>query len=150
MERVRAMRIGRGERAPRKPLLLLFALGRFQRDGGAPIPFATAEDPVDALLHRFASAQRYGGAHHPFHHLANDDRLWTVETPQGPGSPGPSARTLRSSRATGRLHPELLRELAADPGLPARLVRFLLAEHFPAQQHADICREVGLDPAQAA
>ncbi|GAA2610317.1 restriction endonuclease [Actinomadura fulvescens] len=78
-----------GGRAPHKPLLLLHALGRFQREGDAPIPFSAAEDALNRLLREFGPPRKTNPGY-PFHHLANDDLLWVVETPDGAGSPGPS------------------------------------------------------------
>ncbi|GAA3959460.1 HNH endonuclease [Actinomadura viridis] len=133
-----------GERAPHKPLLLLLALGRFQHDGGAPIPFSAAEEPLRRLLREFGPP-RATSPGYPFHHLANDDAIWVVDTPGGTGSPGPDLRSLRSPGVQGRLHPDLAAALAGDPGLLARLARTLLEVNFEPSLHAEICQEVGLD-----
>jgi hypothetical protein len=42
-----------GERAPHKPLLLLYALGRFQLHGNEPIVFSEAEEQLKQLLREF-------------------------------------------------------------------------------------------------
>ena len=42
-----------GERAPRKPLLLPYALGRYQAQGDEPIPFSQAENQLRELLREF-------------------------------------------------------------------------------------------------
>lgn len=80
-----------GERAPHKPLLLLYALSRFQRHGDAPIPFDEAEAPLRELLREFGPPRPTSPAY-PFHHLASDG-LWTVSTTSGEGSSGSSALT---------------------------------------------------------
>src|SRR4051812_18174529 len=43
---------------PHKPLLLLYALGHFQRAGDAPIRFRKAEDQLDLLLQEFGPPRR--------------------------------------------------------------------------------------------
>ncbi|WP_405085018.1 phosphorothioated DNA-binding restriction endonuclease [Microbispora sp. NBC_01389] len=133
-----------GERAPHKPLLLLYALGRFQRDGGRPIPFSSAEAELGLLLKEFGPPRRTSPGY-PFHHLTNDDSLWLVETMHGPGSPGAELGRLREAQAIGRLHPDLLRALTDDSGLVVRLARYLLDANFEPSLHPDICRLVGLE-----
>ncbi|MFF4771540.1 phosphorothioated DNA-binding restriction endonuclease [Microtetraspora fusca] len=132
-----------GERAPHKPLLLLYALGRFQRHGGGPIPFSTAEADLKRLLKEFGPP-RDTSPGYPFHHLTSDD-IWLVDTVHGPGSPGPELGRLRATQASGRLHPDLLRALSEDSLLVVRLARHLLDANFEPSLHADICQLTGLD-----
>jgi len=134
------------ERAPHKPLLLLYALGRYQREGAAPIRYSAVERELERLLREFGPPRPSTMAY-PFHHLTNDELLWQVETDEGPGSPGASAGRLRSSGARGRLHPELVAALDRDPSLVGRLTRALLTADFPPSLHEDICAETGLEPA---
>lgn len=102
VERVtRLRRYARGdERAAHKPLLLLYALGRFQRYGDAPIGFAEAEKDLAGLLKEFGPPRKTSPAY-PFHHLATDG-VWTVSTASGSGSPGASVTALRSQHAEGQ------------------------------------------------
>ncbi|MCC5579038.1 HNH endonuclease [Microtetraspora sp. AC03309] len=132
-----------GERAPHKPLLLLYALGRFQRHGGEPIPFSAAEPDLKRLLKEFGPP-RDTSPGYPFHHLTNDG-IWLVDTVHGPGSPGSELGRLRDAQASGRLHPDLLRALSDDSHLVVRLARHLLDANFEPSMHADICLLTGLD-----
>ncbi|MEO3813232.1 phosphorothioated DNA-binding restriction endonuclease [Sphaerisporangium sp. B11E5] len=132
-----------GERAPHKPLLLLYALGRFQGHGGGPIPFSAAEEDLRRLLKEFGPPRETSPGY-PFHHLTTDG-VWLVDTVDGPGSPGSGLGRLRASQASGRLHPDLLRALADDSQLVGRLARRLLDVNFAPSLHPDICRAVGLD-----
>ncbi|MEU8265807.1 phosphorothioated DNA-binding restriction endonuclease [Sphaerisporangium sp. NPDC049002] len=132
-----------GERAPHKPLLLLYALGRFQRHGGRPIPFSGAEADLKRLLKEFGPPRQTSPGY-PFHHLTSDG-IWLVDTVNGPGSPGPELGRLRDSQATGRLHPDLLRALSDDSHLVVRLARHLLDANFSPSLHEDICQLTGLD-----
>ncbi|MEV4613490.1 phosphorothioated DNA-binding restriction endonuclease [Kitasatospora sp. NPDC049258] len=130
-------------RAPHKPLLLLYALGSYQRDADGDLRYSAIEGELKRLL------EEYGPSHpttpaYPFHHLVSDG-VWEVRTDQGPGSPGSGVRVLRSSGATGRLAPELRVALRKEPALLGRLARVLLDFHFPPSLHTDLCEAVGLD-----
>ncbi|MDH2429448.1 phosphorothioated DNA-binding restriction endonuclease [Sphaerisporangium sp. TRM90804] len=132
-----------GERAPHKPLLLLYVLGRFQRDGNVPISFSGAEADLRRLLKEYGPSRETSPGY-PFHHLTSDG-LWLVDTADGPGSPGSGLGLLRDGRAAGRLHPDLARDLTEDPRLAAGIARFLLDTNFPPSLHEEICRMAGLD-----
>ncbi|MET8828996.1 phosphorothioated DNA-binding restriction endonuclease [Streptomyces sp. NPDC004610] len=133
-----------GARAPHKPLLLLYALARFQEDAGGGLRYSAVEDDLRRLL------AEYGPPHpttpaYPFHHLIGDG-VWEVRTDLGPGSPGTGVRELRESGATGRLVPELRGALEREPRLLGDLVRLLLDRHFPPSLHEELCDAVGLLP----
>jgi putative restriction endonuclease len=76
-----------GERAAHKPLLLLYALGQFQRQADEPILFSAAEASLARLLAEFGPPRRSTPAY-PFHYLTSD----------GPARRSAGAGT-RSSRA---------------------------------------------------
>ncbi|MFC0863629.1 phosphorothioated DNA-binding restriction endonuclease [Sphaerimonospora cavernae] len=132
-----------GERAPHKPLLLLYALGCFQRQGSRPIPFSAAEADLKRLLQEFGPPRKTNPGY-PFHHLTNDG-IWLVETAEGPGSPGSELGRLRESQAAGRLHPDLVRALHDDSRLVAQIARALLDANFEPSLHPDICLAAGLE-----
>ncbi|MEU6481225.1 phosphorothioated DNA-binding restriction endonuclease [Streptomyces sp. NPDC047017] len=136
-----------GVRAPHKPLLLLYALGRFQADGAGgadELPYSAVEGDLKRLLAEYGPARGSTPAY-PFHHLVNDG-VWEVRSDRGPGSPGTGVRELRASRATGRLAPELRAALRREPSLLGRMARVLLELHFPPSLHQDLCDAVGLEP----
>lgn len=132
-----------GERAPHKPLLLLYALGRYQADGGAPMHFSEAEGQLGQLLTEFGPPRKTSPGY-PFHHLTNDG-LWIVRTSDGGTSPGPNVGALRTSDAEGSLSPDLLHALNSDSHLLAQLARAILDANFEPSLHADICTMAGLD-----
>jgi putative restriction endonuclease len=146
VERVAGIRQYRraGERAPHKPLLLLYALAHYQRHGDSPIRFSEAEAELAMLLREFGPPRETSPAY-PFHHLVNDQGLWVVTTRDGPGSPGPILGALREREAAGRLGPELTKALADDSHLLAQLAHTLLDANFEPSLHPDICAAVGLD-----
>lgn len=136
-----------GERAPHKPLLLLYALGGYQRDAEGELRYSAVEAELKRLLAEYGPPRPTTPAY-PFHHLVGDG-VWEVRTDQGPGSPGSGVGVLRSSGAAGRLAPGLRAALGEDPALLGRMGRVLLDAHFPTSLHAELCEAVGLDLEQA-
>ncbi|RLL65992.1 phosphorothioated DNA-binding restriction endonuclease [Streptomyces sp. Z26] len=132
-----------GVRAPHKPLLLLYALGRYQRDAEGELRYSAVEGELQRLLDEYGPPHRTTPAY-PFHHLVSDG-VWEVRSDRGPGSPGTGLRDLRESGATGRLAPDLRDALRREPELLPRMARSLLDLHFPPSCHGELCEVVGLD-----
>lgn len=137
-----------GTRAPHKPLLLLYALGRFQEDADSELRYSAVEEDLQRLLTEYGPPNKTTPAY-PFHHLVSDG-VWEVRTDRGPGSPGSGLRDLRELGATGRLAPELRTALRQKPDLLHRIARSLLDQHFPPSLHSELCESVGLrlEPAE--
>ena len=127
-----------GVRAPHKPLLILLALGRFQRTGSSAMTFSEAEAPLSELLADFG---RPANPEYPFHHLQSDG-FWTVTMADG----GASAATKSRMRAgaTGSFVPEFERALAASPILIDQVGSLLLDREFPDTIQPDVLAAVGL------
>ncbi|MFJ5305592.1 phosphorothioated DNA-binding restriction endonuclease [Streptomyces sp. NPDC088350] len=132
-----------GTRAPHKPLLFLYALGRFQRDADGELRYSTVENDLRQLLAEYGPANRTTPAY-PFHHLVSDG-VWEVRTDRGPGSPGSGVQELRAVGAAGRLAPELQAALRREPSLLGRMARVLLDLNFPPSLHGELCEAVGLE-----
>ena len=130
-----------GERAPHKPLLLLYAFGRLHRTGESAVSYGDAEPDLQRLLADYGPPRATSPAY-PFHYLQSDG-LWTVDSPEG--DPGASAGRLRSSGAVGSLVPELEEALRRDPGLLVLGTRLLLDANFPESLRTELCEAVGLD-----
>ncbi|MFE9402251.1 phosphorothioated DNA-binding restriction endonuclease [Streptomyces sp. NPDC006530] len=132
-----------GVRAPHKPLLLLYALGRYQADGGGELVYSAVEGDLRRLLVEYGPPRATTPAY-PFHHLVSDG-VWEVRTERGLGSPGTGVRELRTGRAAGRLVPELRAAIGREPSLLGRMARLLLDLNFPPSLHQDLCDAVGLE-----
>ena len=65
------------ERAPDKPLLILYALGRWQRGQRSDLSFAEVNHDVGDLLRDFGPPRRSYHPEYPFWRLQTDG-LWTV------------------------------------------------------------------------
>ncbi|MFD7506840.1 phosphorothioated DNA-binding restriction endonuclease [Streptomyces sp. NPDC059850] len=133
----------KGARAPHKPLLMLYALGRFRQGPGQALRYSDVERDLKDLLRDYGPPNDTSPSY-PFHHLTNDG-VWEVRTDDGGSSPGPGVGVLRASGAEGRLVPGLRSALSAEPELLGRLAHVLLDTHFPPSLHADIATAVGLD-----
>ncbi|MGC9382442.1 phosphorothioated DNA-binding restriction endonuclease [Streptomyces sp. MH13] len=132
-----------GTRAPHKPLLLLYALGRFQDDADGGLRYTAVEQDLQLLLSEYGPPHKTTPAY-PFHHLISDG-VWEVVTDRGPGSPGSGVLDLRRTGATGRLAPDLRAALRREPRLLGGIARLLLDLHFPPSLHGELCEAVGLD-----
>jgi putative restriction endonuclease len=133
----------RGERAPHKPLLLLYALGRLHRELPDDISYHDAAPELATLLSEFGPPRSTSPAY-PFRRLANDEALWEVNTATG-ADPGDTAGRLRELAAVGRLTPAFSAALRAEPELLVAIARLLLEENWPASLHSEIAGSVGLD-----
>src|SRR5688572_19120700 len=69
------------QRAPHKPLLVLYALGRWQR-GLAEVTSRAAEPDLTALRREFGPARKSDHPEQPFWRLQRDD-VWAVDAPAG-------------------------------------------------------------------
>ncbi|MGV9608887.1 phosphorothioated DNA-binding restriction endonuclease [Streptomyces sp. NPDC003631] len=148
---LRQARIG-AHRAPHKPLLVLWLLGRFVTSGSTAVTYDEAESPVSRLINDFGPAmtnpsQAKQRAAMPFVHL--ERTLWDLRDSDGQpiNSTDPDRGAwLRTQGAHGRIRPEVER-LLADPGTLAAAARLLLQQHFTPALEAPICDAVGLEAA---
>ena len=133
-------------RAPHKPLLILLALGEWQRGNHAPLPFETVEPCLRALLTEFGPP-RATSPEEPFWRLRRDGvwELGGTEHLAAPAATDPPALTPLRNWVTGRFSEAVRDALERDPELVGRIARSLLDSHFPESRHADLLAAVGLD-----
>jgi putative restriction endonuclease len=134
------------QRAPHKPLLLLYALARLTQ-GYDRIPFSEVEPALRNLLRDFGPHRASYNPQYPFWRLQNDG-LWTIvgaeRIPPRKSNTDPPLTALRQQNPTGGFMPALAEALRRDPNLLAAAVQALLT-HFPESYHADLLEAVGLD-----
>jgi putative restriction endonuclease len=134
------------KRAPHKPLLLMYALGRCSRKEGNEIPYLDVERDLRQLLIDFGppSTPR---PEMPFWYLQNDG-LWFVSDAQDlerrKWRTDPKRSEFLSKNPVGGLLPEVYDMLSTDDQLLRDIVCLLLSQHFPDSYHKDICDAVGL------
>jgi putative restriction endonuclease len=134
------------QRAPHKPLLILYALGRWLR-GEAEIQFSSAKDDLARLLTDFGPPRKVCHPEQPFWRLQKDG-IWTVRASSRLvlGKDGcPSSSELIRKRAKGQFRKELQAAFRRSRALVREVERQLLAAHFPTTLHDDIRTAVGLD-----
>ena len=139
---------GRGdERAAHEPLLLLYALGQFQRNGDTPIPLQPgrrATRPAATRVRAAAPDQPRLPVPPPDQRrrVGGQNRIWRRQSGRQPeGAAQPAGRGLPGFRSR--------RALRRDP-LLAQLAHVLLDIDFEPSLHDDICAAVGLDLEKAA
>lgn len=134
------------QRAPHKPLLILYALARWL-NGDVAVTFENVNTALSELLVAFGPPRKVNHPEAPFWRLQNDG-VWEVETSSPPkiGADGsPSKKELLRLDASGRFRPEIQSAFKKEPGLVRALARQLLEAHFPTSVHDDICNAVGID-----
>lgn len=146
LDTVGAMRVWRrgGRRAPHKPLLLLWAIGRLQGGQTNSVSYEEAEEPLSILLDEFGPATRSSPSF-PFARLARDG-LWQARSAGGESvqasddTPG----RLRAIGAIGMLDPNFANALASDPDLLSAVVHRILDDQFPPTIQSDVLAQVGI------
>jgi putative restriction endonuclease len=129
-------------RAPHKPLLILYGIGRLLRFGASQVTFREAEEPLKRLIDTYGPPGSRPTPHYPFRRLENDG-LWEVRIVDGTGDPGERVGDLRRA-AEGRFNPDFEQALT-DPATRAAIVGFLLDEHFAPSLHDDLLEDAGID-----
>jgi putative restriction endonuclease len=136
------------QRAPHKPLLVLYALGRWARSDQADIPFGDVDRDLTELLKEFGPPRQSYHPEYPFWRLQNDG-VWavasTVPLPTRQSNTDPPKSALLANAATGGFSEEVKAALRAAPALAGKIAGLLLERHFPETLHADILQAVGLD-----
>lgn len=138
-----------GERAPYKPLLLLYTLASYRSGGDRLIPFSEIDERLPAIFRAFGPTRRSYHPEYPFWYLRTD-RIWEVvaegrlESRQGKARQ-PSRRSLLAQDARGGLTPELYAAVTANEQLLRDIASDLLEAHFPDTLHDEILSAVGLE-----
>lgn len=102
-----------GKRAPHKPLLLLYALGRLQQTGrNEPVLYAEAEAPLARLLADFGPPRATTPAY-PFKRLDRDG-LWRLTT-EGDQPTEDQPGSLKRAKARGDLDTDFCRCAPCGP-----------------------------------
>lgn len=134
------------KRAPHKPLLLLYALGRCSRNEGTEIPYSDVERDLKPLLTEFGPPSE-PRPEMPFWYLQNDG-LWFVKGADNlerrKDRTDPKRSEFLKHNPMGGLIPEVYNALSQDKQLLNEAARSLLSAHFPESFHDDILAAVGL------
>ena len=137
-----------GQRAPHKPLLLLYALGRSLRGEGRLMPYAEVDRDLRKLLAEFGPSRKSYHPEYPFWRLQNDG-LWEVMDAEDlqlrQSSTDARKSELIKYDVQGGFTKEVQDLLCSDRNLSTEIVTQLLNASFPASIHEDILQAIGID-----
>ncbi len=136
------------QRAPHKPLLVLYALARWSRGDHSPVAFRGLDPDLTALLKEFGRPRQSYHPEYPFWYLKND-RVWVLHGEEDlrmrKGKNQPPKSEFLAHNVTGEFSPEVREALQADSTLLWEIASRMLQSHFPESIHPDILEAVGFD-----
>lgn len=137
-----------GQRAPHKPLLVLYAIGRLLRGEGRFVSYFDVDRDLKRLLVEFGPNRKSWHPEYPFWRLRNDG-LWELRNAEKveirKSSTDAKKSELLRYDVKGGFPKELHDLLSRNHGLVSRIVKNLLEDNFPASIHEDILQAVGID-----
>lgn len=138
-----------GQRAPHKPLLVLYALGKLLK-GEEQLKFSAIESDIRYLLNEFGPNRKSYHPEYPFWRLKND-KIWVLSNVEGcktrKSNSDPKISELRKFCVKGGFRKDLASSLKADFDLLSKIVGTILEMNFPESIHSDILDacEINLD-----
>ena len=136
-----------GKRAPHKPLLVLYAIGKLLRSESRLIAYSDIDEELGKLLQEFGPWESSDRSVFPFWRLRNDG-VWEVsdEDKIRQTKSGDAYITdLRRYKVSGGFPEPIALRLRNDPKLAFEISQNLLDAHFPASIHEDILQTVGIE-----
>ena len=135
------------KRAPHKPLLVIYAIGKLLQGENRLIPYSKIDQDLGELLKEFGPGQTNSGTQYPFWRLQNDG-IWEVSdadkiglTKSGDALKG----DLDSYNVSGGFLEAIVQQLQQDSKLASEIIHDLLHAHFPASIHEDILQAAGIE-----
>ena len=142
-----------GERAPHKPLLVLYAIGKLLRGEDRLISYTgDIEENLENLLREFGPRRDSYNPQFPFWRLQNDG-IWEVSDADRirlTDSGDAYITDLRNYNVSGGFNETISEQLQNDSELTFEIIHSLLDAHFPPSLHEDILQAVDIElPLQA-
>lgn len=136
------------ERAPHKPLLILYELAKCAKDEPREIPFSQINPDLTELLKEFSPVRKSYHPEYPFWWLQNDS-IWelsrTTGMEQRKGGTIPKKSELLKHNVSGGFPEEIYQALSRDRSLIRTIAQQLLNSSCPESIHEDILAATGLD-----
>lgn len=133
------------QRAPHKPLLLLYALGRLTRGEPRKMSYETVKDDLKTLLHEFGPYRQTQSPSYPFVRLTNDG-IWEISGLKTLlTNKDYSDRELQDNQTEGGFIEPVFNLFQSNPALVRETATAVLQKNFPDTIHQDILNQVGLD-----
>ncbi|MDW7730389.1 MAG: HNH endonuclease [Bacillota bacterium] len=134
-----------GERAPHKPLLLLYALGRLARGEPRLMSYAQVKDDLKNLLVEFGPYRQNHSPSYPFIRLTNDG-IWGINGLDALNTnKNWSDRELEVNETEGGFTESVFNLFKNNPTLVRETATDVLRKNFPDTIHQDILDQVGLN-----
>lgn len=137
----------KGERAPHKPLLILYALSNFYRNPNKFIPYQEIDKKLRELLEEFGPPRKSYHPQYPFWRLQKDG-IWEVHGADNIAltSSGDARKSDLINKGISGSFPEKIRaELSRNPKLLYQIIQNILKANFPETIHEDILQSIGID-----
>ena len=135
------------QRAPHKPLLLLYALARRLRNKDRFIPYTEIDEKLKHLLIDFGPTRKSYHPEYPFWRLQNDG-IWELKDAGNVriiSSGDPRKGDLIALNVSGGFTTNIFDLLTTNPEITTEIAATILEENFPVSIHEDILQAVGLD-----
>ena len=141
------------ERAPHKPLLILYALGKCHRGEDRLISYKEIDKGLRPLLIEYGPVRRSYHTEYPFWRLQHDG-IWEVPNSQhlirrrshpDKGHADAKKSELLKYDISGGFQETIYDSLRKDKRLIGEVTNIILQNNFPETMHQDILDEVGLE-----
>lgn len=130
------------QRAPHKPLLILYAFGQLQKNDLRLLPYEQVGKDLKQLLIDFGPIRKSYHPEEPFVRLSRDG-IWELDKEVILSNP--NHRKLLNDYVSGGFIPEVYNVLKSNMEHIPELAQIILDQHFPSTIHEDILSAVGLD-----
>ncbi|MEE8059024.1 MAG: HNH endonuclease [Pseudomonadales bacterium] len=134
------------QRAPHKPLLILYALGALSR-GEEKLLFSDVEKPLRDLLKEYGSQRKGYHPEYPFWRLKNDG-IWELDNAEKCetriGNTDAKITELRANAVRGYFRDDVRDSLKSNKLVFAEVVKSILEAHFPETLHEELQDACGI------
>lgn len=134
------------ERAPHKPLLALWAIGRCHEGKERFALYETAAPELETLLREFGPYRKVYHPEQPFWRLQKD-KVWEIDRPNAVSltdSGDAHTSSLKRHNIRGGFTEPVFEALRRNQVLAHSIAGMLLDSHFPATLHDEILRATGI------
>ena len=137
-----------GQRAPHKPLLILYALGKCYRKENRMIAYSEIDRELRKLLIEFGPLRKSYHPEYPFWRLQNDS-LWELQGAERvkvrKGNTDAKKSELLRYGVHGGFTEEIYSQLSNDHNQLFDIAKYVLEVNFPESVHEDLLQAVGID-----
>lgn len=130
------------QRAPHKPLLILYALGQMQAQSDRLLSYEETRVRLTELLREFGPIRKSYHPEEPFVRLKKDG-IWILDREVNEKSP--NNRQLLNDHVSAGFTREVFGLLNENQSLMQEVSQVILDKHFPETMHEDLLDAVGLD-----